>query len=96
MRLWTTAQVGVVHLGSQSLRDSIREYTEGEGISVAFECAGVAASVKGCLESLRPMGQHVQVAICGREIQFPIDQLFYKQLRMSGSICYTAKNLGPG
>ena len=36
------------------------------------------------------MGQHVQVAICGKDIQFPIDRIFYKQLTMSGSITYTA------
>jgi len=36
------------------------------------------------------MGQHIQVAICGQEIQFPIDRIFYKQLTMSGSVCYTS------
>ena len=54
------------------------------------ECGGVAASVRGCINALRPMGQHTQVAICGRDIDFPIDQVFYKQLKMAGSICYTA------
>lgn len=81
----------VVNLGAQTLKEAIDEHTGGVGIDVAFECAGVVASVQGCLASLRPMGQHVQVAICGREILFPIDQIFYKQLTMSGSICYTAK-----
>ena len=37
------------------------------------------------------MGRYTQVAICGQEIQFPIDQIFYKQLTMSGSICYTTR-----
>jgi L-iditol 2-dehydrogenase len=80
----------VVNLGRDTLKDAIEEHTDAAGVDVAFECAGVAASVKGCLESLRPMGQHVQVAICGREIQMPIDRIFYKQLTMSGSVCYTA------
>lgn len=80
----------VVNLGIETLKDAIEEYTHAAGVDVAFECAGVAASVKGCLESLRPMGQHVQVAICGREIEMPIDRIFYKQLTMSGSVCYTA------
>ena len=30
------------------------------------------------------------VAISGKEIQFPIDMIFYKQLTMRGSITYTA------
>src|ERR1700730_1175386 len=79
-----------VDLGIQKLQDAISENTKGQGVDVAFECAGVSASVRGCLDSLRPMGQHVQVAICGKDIQFPIDRIFYKQLTMSGSVCYTS------
>jgi L-iditol 2-dehydrogenase len=81
----------VVNIHSRNLMDSIREYTGGAGVDVAFECAGNANSVRGCLESLRPMGQYTQVAICGQDIQFPIDQIFYKQLRLVGSVCYTAR-----
>jgi L-iditol 2-dehydrogenase len=36
------------------------------------------------------MGHYTQVAICGGDIEFPIDQIFYKQLSIKGSICYTA------
>jgi threonine dehydrogenase-like Zn-dependent dehydrogenase len=37
------------------------------------------------LKALRPMGRYTQVGICGREIAFPIDQIFYKQLKLAGS-----------
>jgi L-iditol 2-dehydrogenase len=75
----------------RDLADAIREATGGAGVDVALECAGHPASVRGCLEALRPMGRYTQVAICGREIQFPIDRIFYKQLTVTGSICYTAR-----
>jgi L-iditol 2-dehydrogenase len=81
----------VVNVGERNLMDAVREYTGGVGVDVAFECAGHASSVRGCLESLRPMGHYTQVGICGRDIEFPIDQIFYKQLTMRGSICYTAR-----
>lgn len=80
----------VVNVGDHDLQAAIKDFTAGRGVDAAFECAGVAASVRGCIQSLRPMGQHTQVAICGKDIDFPIDQIFYKQLKMSGSICYTA------
>jgi L-iditol 2-dehydrogenase len=80
----------VINLGDQELQGAVKEHTRGRGVDVALECAGVAASVRGCINALRPMGQHTQVAICGKDIDFPIDQVFYKQLKMSGSICYTA------
>lgn len=37
------------------------------------------------------MGRYTQVAFCGREIQFPIDAVIYKQLLVAGSLCYTAR-----
>jgi L-iditol 2-dehydrogenase len=80
-----------VNIGERMLQDVVLEETQGRGVDVAFECAGHPESVRGCLDALRPMGQYTQVAICGREIQFPIDRIFYKQLTMRGSICYTER-----
>jgi L-iditol 2-dehydrogenase len=82
---------GVINVGEQNLGEAIRDFTGGAGVDVAFECAGHPGSVRGCLESLRPMGRYTQVAICGQEIPFPIDLIFYKQLTMSGSVCYTTR-----
>jgi L-iditol 2-dehydrogenase len=81
----------VINTGQLSLSDTMHELTGGVGVDVAFECAGHPGSVGGCLESLRPMGRYTQVAICGQNIQFPIDLVFYKQLTMSGSVCYTTR-----
>jgi L-iditol 2-dehydrogenase len=81
----------VINIGEVSLNEAIQEHTRGVGVDVAFECAGHPSSVRGCLEALRPMGRYTQVAICGQDIQFPIDLIFYKQLTMSGSVCYTAR-----
>jgi L-iditol 2-dehydrogenase len=93
-RLQAAAHIGAaatVNIGERPLGDVIQEQTGGVGVDVAFECAGHEGSVRGCLESLRPMGSYTQVAICGHDIQFPIDQIFYKQLTMSGSVCYTTR-----
>jgi L-iditol 2-dehydrogenase len=88
MRIGASA---VINIGEQNLKTAIQECTSGLGVDVAFECAGHPSSVRGCLEALRPMGRYTQVAICGKDIPFPIDLIFYKQLTMSGSVCYTAK-----
>jgi L-iditol 2-dehydrogenase len=80
----------VVNVGERNLAEAVRELTGGVGADVAYECAGHPSSVRGCLESLRPMGRYAQIAICGRDIEFPIDLLFYRQLSLQGSITYTA------
>lgn len=93
-RLEAALRIGaaaVVNVGKEKLTDAAREHTDGFGFDVAFECAGHEDSVRGCLESLRPMGHYTQVGICGREIRFPIDQIFFKQLKLTGSVCYTAQ-----
>jgi L-iditol 2-dehydrogenase len=81
----------VVDVEHGTLADAVRDATGGAGVDVTFDCAGHQDSVRGCLEALRPMGRHTQVAICGREISFPIDRVFYKQLTLTGSVCYTAR-----
>jgi L-iditol 2-dehydrogenase len=94
VRLECARRIGaarVVNVGEQKLADVVREETAGRGVDVAMECAGHADSVRGCLEALRPLGHYTQVAICGREITFPIDLIFYKQLTIAGSVCYSAR-----
>ena len=81
----------IVNTADQSLADVIRDETGGAGVDTAFECAGHPASVRGCIEALRPLGRYTQVAICGREVQFPIDRVIFKQLTITGSMCYTAQ-----
>jgi L-iditol 2-dehydrogenase len=81
----------VVNVGERGLADAVNELTSGAGVDVALECAGHPGSVRGCLESLRPLGRSTQVAICGADLQFPIDQVIYKQLTMRGSLTYTAR-----
>jgi L-iditol 2-dehydrogenase len=80
----------VVNVGERGLGEAVRDLTKGVGADVAFECSGHPDSVRGCLDSLRPMGRYTQVGICGRDIQFPMDQVFYKQLTVRGSVTYTA------
>ena len=81
----------VVDVEKQSLAEAVRHATAGAGVDVTFECAGHPQSVRSCLDSLRPMGRHTQVGICGQDISFPIDRVFYRQLTVAGSVCYTAR-----
>jgi L-iditol 2-dehydrogenase len=93
LRLQTAQEFGAfatINVDKQNLLEIVHELTNGIGVDVAFECAGHEESVRACLRGLRPMGRYTQVAICGREIQFPVDQIFYKQLCVKGSVCYTA------
>lgn len=79
----------VVNIGERNLVEAVRAETAAGGADIAFECAGHADSVRGCLQSLRPMGRYTQVAICAGDIPFPMNTIVFKQLSMAGSLCYT-------
>jgi L-iditol 2-dehydrogenase len=93
-RLEAASRIGaavVVNAADGNLMEVVNERTGGLGVDVAFECAGHPDSVRACLDALRPMGRYTQVAISGREIQFPIDRVIMKQLTVKGSLCYTER-----
>jgi len=63
--------------------------TRGIGVDAAFECSGQPSSVKNCLQAVKKLGSYTQVGICGREISVEFDHIFYKQLKVAGSVGYT-------
>jgi L-iditol 2-dehydrogenase len=92
-RLECARRIGaaIINIGERPFLEAVQEETRGVGVDVAFECAGHPDSVRNCIDAVRPMGRYTQVAICGREIPFPIDALLYKQLTFAGSLCYTER-----
>jgi L-iditol 2-dehydrogenase len=92
-RLALAQQLGaarVIDVQTENLAEIVREETAGAGVDVAFEVAGVAASAAACLGALRPLGRYTQVGHFGGEILLPFDHVAFKQLRIAGSVGYTA------
>jgi len=73
----------------QDLAAVVAEETGGQGVDIAFEVAGAEASVRNCLDSLRPLGHYVQVGHFGRDLTVPWDHIAFRQLRIDGSVGYT-------
>jgi L-iditol 2-dehydrogenase len=92
-RLQLARELGAVRtidVQKDDLDEIVRAETGGEGVDLAFETAGAATSAKACLDSLRPLGQYTQVGHFGRNIDVPFDRIGFKQLRVAGSVGYTA------
>ena len=73
----------------ENLAEIITEATGGLGVDIAFEAAGAEASVRNCLDSLRPLGHYVQVGHFGKDLTVPWDHIAFRQLRIDGSVGYT-------
>ncbi len=92
-RLALAQQLGaarIVDVQRENLAAAIRDATAGAGVDIAFEVAGVAASAAACLDALRPLGSYTQVGHFGCDILVPFDRIGFKQLRVAGSVGYTA------
>jgi len=93
-RLELAKQMGahsVVNVMQQNLMDHVKAETDGFGVDVAVECAGVEASARSCLTAIRPLGHYTQVGHFGKEVTVPLDLVAFKQIRMAGSVGYTAE-----
>ncbi|MBI5692308.1 MAG: alcohol dehydrogenase catalytic domain-containing protein [Verrucomicrobia bacterium] len=92
-RLNLARQLGaarVVDVQTESLAEIVLGETGGAGVDVAFEVAGVAESARACLNALRPLGSYTQVGHFGCDINVPFDRVGFRQLRVAGSVGYTA------
>jgi L-iditol 2-dehydrogenase len=94
LRLEMARRIGasiIVDTSHQDLATVVADETGGAGVDVAFECAGAATSASNCLRALKPLGQYTQVGIFGMEVSLEFDLIFYKQLRVVGSVGYTVR-----
>jgi len=94
VRLELAKRIGahvVINVSQQNLVREIQEQTDGFGADVAFECAGVGASARNCLEVVRPLGRYTQVGHFGKDVSVPFDRVAFKQIRVTGSVGYTVE-----
>ncbi|MCJ7751979.1 MAG: zinc-binding dehydrogenase [Armatimonadetes bacterium] len=92
-RLALGAELGADHiLAGHKVADRVLELTKGEGVDVVLECSGAEAAAQLGLGVLRREGKFTQIGIFGRPIQFDLDQVLYKEVRLIGS--FSQKYLG--
>jgi L-iditol 2-dehydrogenase len=92
LRLDMATQLGaalVVDVLQENLQEIIQRETDGRGVDVAMECAGVEASVAACLQAVKRRGRYIQVGILGKEIRVAYDTILYKQLQVVGSLAHS-------
>jgi L-iditol 2-dehydrogenase len=75
----------VVNVDGQDLVAAARAWSGGDGVDVAFECAGAARSLDACLAALRRIGTLVQVGLMGRRIECDYEQVAMHELTVAGT-----------
>ena len=78
----------VVDVERENALSLVREISAGYGADVAFECAGVAPSVKQCVDLLRKGGKLCLVGLHGRPVTMDIDAVAIKELSLFGTFSH--------
>lgn len=78
----------VVDPVNEDLAAAVASLTDGEGVDVAFDAAGVGAAISSSLASLVPGGRVVVVAIHERTMDFLPTQLVMAETEIAGALAY--------
>ena len=79
----------IVDPTSADLAEAVRAFSDGEGADVAFDCAGVAASLRSACEPVRARGQVVVVATYEKEPPFPGNTVLLNEIEILGCLAYS-------
>ena len=77
-----TLGVDAIAAAPEQLTEAIARLAP-EGVDVAYECAGAAASLQACIEAVAKTGNLVQVGLYGRPITVHMDQLLIKEVDLT-------------
>lgn len=79
----------IVDVSNEDLQSVVMKETDGQGVDVTVECAGVGPSINSSLKALKNLGKHIQVGIVGKEITMDYDVILYKQIQLFGSLAHS-------
>ena len=90
-RLQKALEAGIdaaCNVGTESLSDKIEEVFGDEGFSVAFECAGVEASLDDAVQHIQKGGDIVVVAVYGARPRVDMSVVGDRELSLIGTLMY--------
>ncbi|OAP65067.1 chlorophyll synthesis pathway protein BchC [Fonsecaea erecta] len=72
--------------------DKCRELTDGKGVDIVFDCAGIMPGLKDGMDALRRGGTYVNVAGWERECIVPMGHFMLKEIVFRASMSYTEED----
>lgn len=94
-RLEVARRLGATHTAdvqNTNFVEYLREIGDGLGANLVIDAAGVSAALKTALEIVRPGGQITKVGWGPQPLDFSLDPLVQKAIRLQGSFSHTFEN----
>src|SRR5208337_1973297 len=74
--------------GEEQTREAVRSLGDGLGVDVVMDAAGASAALKTALAVVRPRGQITKVGWGPQPLNFSLDPLVQKAVRLQGSFSH--------
>jgi L-iditol 2-dehydrogenase len=87
-RLELALKLGATHafkVGAANISEEVKKLTHGRGADIGFEVVGIAPVLKTVIESVRKGAQITLVGNVSAEVNFPLQQVVTRQLKLQGS-----------
>jgi (R,R)-butanediol dehydrogenase/meso-butanediol dehydrogenase/diacetyl reductase len=82
----------VINPKDTNLAEVVRTFTDGVGVDVAFDCAGVAASFRSASELVRARGQVIIVATYENDPPFSGNVVLLSEVEILGCLAYSGSD----
>jgi len=87
-RLAVAKQLGATATLEGGVQDYVTKLGDGLGVDVAIDASGSSVTLQMALQAVRPAGQIVKVGWGPQPIQFSLDPLVQKNVKLSGSFSH--------
>ncbi len=90
-RLKLAEQLGFIPVDAreQGVAEQVYSRTDGDGVDVTFECAGVSPAIVNAIKATRPAGTICLASLHKGMSQLPLLDVAFKELKIVGSRVYT-------
>lgn len=78
----------------QRAADECRKVTDGKGVDLVFDCAGIPPGMRNGFNALRPMGTYVNVAGWESDFVIPFGEFMGKEIVIRCTLAYDDKDFG--
>ena len=79
---------GALTEGEEAIREAVRSLGDGLGVDVVIDAAGASAALKTAMAVVRPGGQITKVGWGPEPLNFSLDPLVQKAVRLQGSFSH--------
>ncbi|KAJ5951524.1 chlorophyll synthesis pathway protein BchC [Penicillium vulpinum] len=82
----------VINPMTDEVEGTCRVTTEGQGVDVVFDCAGVPQALNQAFRAIKVHGMYVNVAIWEKQFEIPFGDFMWKHITVLPSMAYNAED----